>query len=154
MRKVTQALFSAIPGILSVGSIILLIFYVSAVLSTNFFGATFELWFGNVGRSMFTLFQIMTLESWSMGIVRPVMESFTWAWAFFVPFILVTSFAVLNLFIGIIVDAMQTQSAEESKVLREEADEILVESGEIHEEIIALRKEVRQLTALIQSNPD
>ena len=154
MRKVTQALFSAIPGILSVGSIILLIFYVSAVLSTNFFGATFEPWFGNVGRSMFTLFQIMTLESWSMGIVRPVMESFTWAWAFFVPFILVTSFAVLNLFIGIIVDAMQTQSAEESKVLREEADEILVESGEIHEEIIALREEVRQLTALIQSNPD
>ena len=60
---------------------------------------------------MFTLFQIMTLESWSMGIVRPVMENFSWAWAFFVPFILVTSFAVLNLFIGIIVDAMQAQNA-------------------------------------------
>ena len=108
MRKVTQALFVAIPGILSVGTIIILIFYVSAVLSTNFFGNEFEPWFGNIGSSMFTLFQIMTLESWSMGIVRPVMDSFSWAWAFFVPFILVTSFAVLNLFIGIIVDAMQT----------------------------------------------
>jgi len=70
MRKVIQALFVAIPGILSVGSIIILIFYVSAVLSTNFFGNEFEQWFGNIGRSMFTLFQIMTLESWSMGIVR------------------------------------------------------------------------------------
>ena len=63
------------PGILSVGSMILLIFYVR-VLSTNFFGSEFAQWFGTIGRSMFTLFQIMTLESWSMGIVRPVMESF------------------------------------------------------------------------------
>jgi len=154
MRKVTQALFSAIPGILSVGSMILLIFYVSAVLSTNFFGGEFTEWFGNVGKSMFTLFQIMTLESWSMGIVRPVMENFSWAWAFFVPFILVTSFAVLNLFIGIIVDAMQTQNAEEARVLKEEADEILMESGEIHEELIALRKEVQQLTVLLESRKD
>ena len=73
MRKVVQALFVAIPGIFSVGAIIMLIFYVSAVLTTNFFGAEFDEWFGSVGRSMYSLFQIMTLESWSMGIVRPVM---------------------------------------------------------------------------------
>ena len=95
MRKVIQALFVAIPGILSVGSIIILIFYVSAVLSTNFFGNEFDQWFGNIGRSMFTLFQIMTLESWSMGIVRPIMDSFSWAWVFFVPFILARSPALL-----------------------------------------------------------
>ncbi|MGF1649979.1 MAG: ion transporter, partial [Hyphomicrobiaceae bacterium] len=55
----------------------------------------------------------MTLESWSMGIVRPTMELFPYAWIFFVPFIIITSFAVLNLFIGIIVDAMQTAHADE-----------------------------------------
>ena len=149
MRKVTQALFFAIPGILSVGSIILLIFYVSAVLSTNFFGAEFTLWFGTIGRSMFTLFQIMTLESWSMGIVRPVMEHFSWAWAFFVPFILITSFAVVNLLIGIIVDAMQTQNETINRELAENAGE--GQDRDMRRELIDLKKEVQDLSALIKS---
>ena len=127
---------------------ILLIFYVSAVLSTNFFGNEFSLWFGTIGRSMFTLFQIITLESWSMGIVRPVMEDFSWAWAFFVPFILVTSFAVLNLFIGIIVDAMQTQNRAINTELVEDAQEN--REGDIRRELAHLRKEVEELSALIK----
>mgnify|MGYP003345846194 CR=1 FL=1 len=83
------------------------------IFVTNFFGNKFENWFGTIGDSMYSLFQIMTLESWSMGIVRPVMEEYPYAWAFFVPFILITTFAVLNLFIGIIVDAMQHQTIED-----------------------------------------
>ena len=79
----------------------------------------FDEWFGSIGRSMYSLFQIMTLESWSMGIVRPVMEVYPWAWLFFVVFILITSFAVLNLFIGIIVDAMQQQSIAEQAAFLE-----------------------------------
>ena len=150
-RKVTQALFVAIPGILSVGSIIILIFYVSAVLSTNFFGDEFEPWFGNIGSSMFTLFQIMTLESWSMGIVRPVMESFSWAWAFFVPFILVTSFAVLNLFIGIIVDAMQTQNSQTKINDQNESNGGSIEAKEIRAEISKLSQEISELTKLLKS---
>jgi len=107
MKRIIQAIFISIPGILSVGTIIILIFYISSVLTTTFFGEKFYEWFGTIGNSMYTLFQIMTLESWSMGIVRPVMQEFPLAWLFFVPFILVTTFAILNLFIGIIVDAMQ-----------------------------------------------
>ncbi len=135
MRKVVQALFYAIPGIFSVGSIIMLIFYVCSVLTTNFFGAQFDEWFGSIGRSMYSLFQIMTLESWSMGIVRPVMEVFPLAWIFFVIFILITSFAVLNLFIGIIVDAMQQQSVAEQHIIHEETE---------------LRKEIGELKELLQ----
>ncbi|MCG8510656.1 MAG: ion transporter, partial [Rhodospirillales bacterium] len=108
MRRVIAALLTAIPGLFAVGSIILLCFYVGAVLATKLFGVQFPEWFGSIGASMYSLFQIMTLESWSMGIVRPVMEVFPYAWLFFVPFIVATSFAILNLFIGIIVDAMQT----------------------------------------------
>ena len=76
----------------------------------NYLGYThpfMQEWFGSIGASAYTLFQIMTLESWSMGVVRPTMELFPWAWAFFIPFIIITSFAVLNFFIGIIVDSMQ-----------------------------------------------
>ena len=85
-------------------------FYTAAVLATNLFGAAFPTWFGTIGRSLFSLFQIMTLESWSMGIVRPVMEQFPYAWSFFVPFIILATFTILNLFIGIIVSTMQELS--------------------------------------------
>ncbi len=111
MRRVVSALGHSIPGMASVVAVLCLLFYVSAVLTTKLFGAhpdpRMQEWFGTIGDSAYTLFQIMTLESWSMGIVRPTMEFFPLAWLFFVPFIIVTSFAVLNLFIGIIVDAMQ-----------------------------------------------
>ena len=112
MRRVITAIGHSIPGMVSVIGVLCLVFYVSAVLCTNLFGQhpdpRMQEWFGSVGASAYSLFQIMTLESWSMGIVRPTMELFPYAWAFFVPFIIVTSFAVLNLFIGIIVDAMQS----------------------------------------------
>jgi voltage-gated sodium channel len=147
MRKVIQALFLAIPGIFSVGSIILLIFYVCSVLATNFFGPQFDEWFGSVGRSMYSLFQIMTLESWSMGIVRPVMQVYPFAWIFFIIFILVTTFAVMNLFIGIIVDAMQQQSYDEQQEKKEKST---LDAAEIHKSIIILQDEIRSLKKMIQ----
>ena len=102
-----------------------------------------------MGESAYSLFQIMTLESWSMGIVRPVMEVHPFAWAFFVPFILVTSFTVLNLFIGIIVDAMQSQHVEEQEAERQEAlDAAAADRREMHQilaELKALRAEVAEL---------
>ncbi len=112
MRLVMQALLQAIPGMAAVVALLLLVFYVTSVMATKLFGADFHTWFGTVGRSAYSLFQIMTLESWSMGIVRPVMELYPWAWAFFVPFILVVTFAVLNLFIAIIVNSMHDAASD------------------------------------------
>jgi len=143
MRTVVQALITAIPGMLSIVALITLIFYVSAVLTTNLFGDEFGPWFGDIGRSMYTLFQIMTLESWSMGIVRPVMEVYPYAWAFFVPFILVTSFAVINLFIGVIVDSMQTQH-------REVTSEVLAETTSIESKIDSVERELSDLRELLR----
>jgi voltage-gated sodium channel len=145
MRRVVGALIAALPGMGSVFTIIFLVFYVAAVLATNFFAATFPDWFGSVGGSLYTLFQIMTLESWSMGIVRPLMEVHPYAWAFFVPFIMITSFAIVNLFIGIIVDAMQSQHTEELDVLQSNSDDLLAGEETILAEIRALRAEVQAL---------
>lgn len=115
MRRVVGALLSVIPGLASIILVMLLIFYVFAVIATNLFAEQHPQWFGTIGHSMYTLFQIMTLESWSMGIVRPLMETHPYAWAFFIPFILIATFTMLNLFIAIIVNAMQTQAEQESK---------------------------------------
>ena len=89
------------------------IFDFAVVMATKLFGDTFPIWFGTLGNSAFSLFQIMTLESWSMGIVRPVMEVYPYAWAFIVPFILVTTFAVVNLIVGLIVNSMQDAHGED-----------------------------------------
>ena len=107
LRKVVAAFVHAVPGLSGVIVVMAIFFYTMAVLATNLFGEAFPQWFGTLGASLFSLFQVMTLESWSMGIVRPVMEVFPWAWAFFVPFIVIATFTILNLFIGIIVSTMQ-----------------------------------------------
>ncbi|KAG1668179.1 Voltage-dependent T-type calcium channel subunit alpha-1H [Nymphon striatum] len=110
LRKVIGGLLNALPGMGSIMLLLSIVFYVFSVMATKLFGAQFPEWFGSLGASAYSLFQIMTLESWSMGIVRPVMEQFPWAWAFFIPFIACTTFTVLNLFIGVVVSAMQKET--------------------------------------------
>jgi voltage-gated sodium channel len=107
LRRVVEGLITAMPGMGSVFMLMGLIFYIGAVIATKLFADAFPQWFGSLGASAYTLFQIMTLESWSMGIVRPVMEVYPYAWAFFLPFILVTTFAVVNLLVGLVVNSMQ-----------------------------------------------
>ena len=124
LRRVVSAIGHSIPGMVSVVGVLGLIFYVASVLATKLFGTypdpNMQEWFGSIGASAYTLFQIMTLESWSMGVVRPTMELFPWAWSFFIPFIIITSFAVLNFFIGIIVDSMQIVQKQEETISDEE----------------------------------
>lgn len=142
MRRVVQGLLAAVPGMGSVVLLLGLIFYVFSVMATKLFGGSFPEWFGSIGASAYTLFQIMTLESWSMGIVRPVMEVYPMSWAFFLPFIVATAFTVLNLFIGIIVDAMQSTHNEEAQ---EERAQVFHETSLVLEEVRHLREEVREL---------
>ncbi|MBE1296757.1 ion transporter [Phycobacter azelaicus] len=113
LRRVVEGFITALPGMGSVFLLMAIIFYIGAVMATKLFGNSFPEWFGNLGLSAYSLFQIMTLESWSMGIVRPVMDVYPYAWAFFVPFIMVTTFAVVNLLVGLIVNSMQDAHAEE-----------------------------------------
>lgn len=127
LRRVVEGFVSALPGMASVFVLMSVIFYIGAVMSTKLFGQSFPDWFGDIGLSAYTLFQIMTLESWSMGIVRPVMETYPYAWMFFVPFIVVTTFAVVNLLVGLIVNSMQDAHASESNERTDTyRDEVLI----------------------------
>ncbi|MCL4675676.1 MAG: ion transporter [Pararhodobacter sp.] len=114
LRRVVEGFIRAVPGMGSVFLLMGMIFYIGAVMATKLFGAAFPEWFGGLGPSAYTLFQVMTLESWSMGIVRPVMAEFPHAWLFFLPFIIVTTFAVVNLLVGLIVNSMQEAHNEET----------------------------------------
>lgn len=145
MRTVVGALFRALPGMGSIVAVLTLVFYVAAVMATKLFGATHPQWFGSIGESMYSLFQVMTLESWSMGIVRPVMEQHPYAWAFFVPFIVVTSFTVLNLFIALIVNSLQSVQEQDREFAESEARLAHDEREALSRQLGELASEVRRL---------
>lgn len=150
MRRVVNSLLMALPGMGSIAGVMVLIFYVSSVLATKLFGASHAALFGSIPASMYTLFQIMTLEGWSDGVVRPVMEVHPWAWLFFIPFILITTFAVLNLVIAVIVNSMQMLNdadKADDRLLEQQA--LRAEKDALAGEIAALRKDVAELKSLL-----
>ncbi len=150
LRRVVGALLSAIPGLGSIALVLVIIYYVFAVIATHLFGAAYPEWFGSLGGSFYTLFQIMTLESWSMGIVRPVMQQYPYAWAFFVPFILVATFTILNLFIAIIVSAMQTYTeSEKQQTAQLITDARTHTEDDLHAEVCKLRHDIHELKQLL-----
>jgi voltage-gated sodium channel len=117
LRRIIESVLSAIPSLSWVIAMLSLIFYIFAVLGTRLYGEAFPEYFGGLGGTFYTLFQIMTLEGWSNDIARPIMAKFPGAVVFFISFILISTFTMLNLFIAIIVDAMsslaETQRADE-----------------------------------------
>ncbi len=135
LRRTMGVLTHALPGIASIAAILGVILYVFAVLATKFFGGAFPEWFGNLHVSLFSLFQIMTLEGW-VGMVEQIMEVFPTAWIFFILFIIISTFTILNLFIAVMVDALNHIHRQE-----EETEIKLIKQ---------LRSEVAELKELIQ----
>jgi len=147
MRSVVEALARAIPGMGAIMLVLAVIFYVGAVMGAKLFSGTHPQFFADLGASAFTLFQVMTLESWSMGVARPVIAEHPFAWIFFVGFIVLTSFAVLNLFIAVIVDSMQSKHFDAETERQAEAHD---EREVLVSEVRALRTELAELKSLLQ----
>ena len=152
LRIIIESILHALPSIGWVSLLLLVVFYIFAVMCTSLFGPQFQDWFGNIGASMYTLFQMVTMESWSMGIARPVMEVFPQAWILFIPFLLVTAFIILNVFIGIIVSSMdEIHKRKAEDLLREKADP--VDCGDLAREIEALQEQLRKVEQMLKDAP-
>ncbi|GII03641.1 ion transporter [Planobispora takensis] len=147
LRKVVTALLTAVPGMTSIVLLLGLVLYVAAVMSTKLYHTTAPAYFGDLPTSLFTLFQMMTGDGWS-DITREVMDRHPWAWVFFVLFMLVCTFVVLNLFIAVVVSAMEEEHAEESVQATEELGTVVLA------ELAALRAEVRELRDRVAAAPD
>ena len=147
MKRVVAGLLGSLASLGSVMGLLLIVFYVSAVITTNVFGGTFPDLFGNIGSSFFTLFQVMTLESWSDGIARPIMEKFPYAWVFFVTFILMATFVVVNLFIAVIVDSFASLKNDTTQDAKDtNSDDIVVK----REEFLAFQRELIEMKEMIK----
>jgi len=144
MRRVVGALLKALPGMASIVGLLGLVLYVFAVMATKLYGAIAPEFFGSLGASLFTLFQIMTVEGWP-DIARSVMTQSPQSWIFFVVYLLIATFMVLNLFIAVVVNAMQSQVTEDLK------DEGEAHTRLILDEVRALRREIELLRGSPQS---
>ncbi len=134
MRLVVQALLTSVPGMAAVTGLLFLLFYIAAVIGCDLFASRFPEHFGTIGASLFSMFQVMTLEGWSETIARPVIAAYPWAWSFFVIFIVLVTMAVLNLFVGVVVNSIQT------------AENVATE-----DEIAALRRDIAELKTMVRA---
>ena len=107
LRNVVEAMLGALPGMGSIVLLMLLIYYVFAVMAVKLFADVMPEQFGDLGSAALTLFQLMAMDDFG-NVVRSAMEEKPWAWLFFFPFTIIATFVVLNLFIGVIVDSIQT----------------------------------------------
>jgi voltage-gated sodium channel len=146
MRRVVNGLLTSIPGMMSIMALLALVLYVAGVMATKMFGPVQPENFGDLGTSLFTLFQVMTGEAWP-DIARELMKEQPMAWIFFVVYILVSSFAVLNLFIAVVVSGMEQEmtddvlEAEEKNAAAQAASDqlLLTEIRALREEVAAMR---------------
>jgi voltage-gated sodium channel len=127
LKVIVETLIITLPSLGWIMVFLLVLFYIFGLVGTVSFGADYPAWFGNIGRSMYTLFQVMTLESWSMGICRPIMQKYPWAFLYFIPFILLATYTIINLFVAIIVNTMQAVAVAEQTRREEEQREMEME---------------------------
>ncbi|MAN47550.1 MAG: ion transporter [Alphaproteobacteria bacterium] len=126
MRRITEALMKALPGMGAIFAVLALVTYVAAVMATNMYGNTdneeVALLFGDLPSSAYSLFQVMTMDGWRFEVVQKVIDDgHPYAWLFFLIFIFIASFAILNLFIALVVDSL---AAEQQAILEEGLEDI------------------------------
>ena len=141
MRIILEAIVKSVKRILWTGSLLVLIYYVYGIIGTHLFGVRFEDWFGSLGKSVYSLFQIMTLESWSMGIARPVIAVYPYAWIYFVSYILLSSFVVMNVVVGIVLTSI-------SECCNKEESE--TKNGSLKEELLKLKNQIVAVEAMLE----
>jgi voltage-gated sodium channel len=147
LRRVVGGLVIALPGMGSILLLLCLIFYVFSVMGAKLYGPTNPELFGSLGQTAYTLFQVMTFDDWSAGVAKPVMEQHPYSWLFFIVFILVSTFMALNLFIGVVVSALDAETAAEAPKLTHPAgfeERILNELAGLRREVASLRAEAAE----------
>ena len=152
LRIIIESLLLAVPSIGWITVLLLIIFYIFAVIGTNIFGPDYPEYFGNLGESFYTLFQIMTLESWSSAIARPITDGAPFSALYFVSFILIATYTTLNIFIAIVVNTMNElhhrdlQEEEEhiKNFIKEENSDLINRLDQLKSDIHSIKQDLNE----------
>ncbi|OUM70333.1 hypothetical protein PIROE2DRAFT_56838 [Piromyces sp. E2] len=149
LQRIISGIGKSLPGISWTAFLMVLIYYIFSIIGVSEFGDEFPDWFGTIPKTMYTLFQVMTLESWSMGISRPVMERFRFAWLYFIPFVVISSFITMNVVVGIVVNSISEVAENKEKIIEAKSIEIC-KTENIKFEIEQMREHLCNLDDLIK----
>ena len=144
LKSIMRSLMDALPNIGWVSVLLFIVYYVFAVLTTNMFGHDFAA-FQSLEKSLFSLFQLMTLESWP-ELLAPILEKHPYSWLVFIPFMVLTSYIFLNLVIGIIVTSMHDISLKKKSTEKREIDEI----RDLKEQMNALSRQIENIQKTLE----
>ena len=148
LRHIVSAILVSAPHVFWAAVLLMIIFYIFGIMGQNLFHEEFPQWFGTLGETVYTLFQVTTLESWSMGIARPVMKVFPWAWCYFVPFVMISSYIVLNVVVGVVVNATSDLSDDDDVTdMRNKMKTKKVTNAELLQQITELKNHIERLEA-------
>ena len=152
LRHIVSAILVSAPHVFWAAVLEMIIFYIFGIMGQNLFHEAFPQWFGTLGETVYTLFQVTTLESWSMGIARPVMKVYPWAWCYFVPFVMISSYIVLNVVVGVVVNATSDISEDDNISMRDKIKAKKVTNTELSEQINELKEHILRLEAKLEEN--
>lgn len=147
LRHIVSAILVSAPHVFWAAVLLMIIFYIFGIMGQNLFHEEFPQWFGTLGETVYTLFQVTTLESWSMGIARPVMKVFPWAWCYFVPFVMISSYIVLNVVVGVVVNATSDLSDDDVTDMKNKMKTKKVTNAELLQQITELKNHIERLEA-------
>lgn len=144
LKLIIESLLKSIPSIGWIAVLLCIVYYIFAVVGVNLFGELYPEYFGDLWGAFFTLFQIMTLESWSSNIARPIMDGTPFAALYFVSFILIATYTTLNIFIAIVVNTMNEISLKELQEEEHHIKEYVAqENAKLHKKLDAIQKELK-----------
>ncbi|MBS7363935.1 MAG: ion transporter [Paludibacteraceae bacterium] len=152
LRHIVSAILVSAPHVFWAAVLEMIIFYIFGIMGQNLFHEAFPQWFGSLGETVYTLFQVTTLESWSMGIARPVMKVYPWAWMYFVPFVMISSYIVLNVVVGVVVNATSDISEDDNISMKDKIKAKKVTNTELSEQINELKEHILRLEAKLEEN--
>ena len=149
LRVIVQAIIDSIPNVSWACVLLMIIFYIFAIMGTTLFAQDFPIAFGTLGKSLFTMFQLTTLEAWP-DIARDVMIKFPLAWTYFVSFIIISSFIVMNVIVGVVVNAI----SEISDDIKKEREKKALKNSSLELELFRLKEQIRKVENLIEMGKD
>ncbi|MFT5162092.1 MAG: voltage-gated sodium channel [Alteromonadaceae bacterium] len=139
LRILMNSFFKALPRLGYVMALMFIIFYIYAAFGSLFFEKINPVLWGDIAISLLTLFRVMTFEGWT-DILYEVMAVYPWGWLYFITFIFLTTFAFLNMVIGIMVNVLEEEHINET---------------ELNDRVVTLKDlhgEIQELKALIRDN--
>ena len=108
LKKIIEALLNSVKRVFYVSLLLFIILYIYATIGSILFSEDIPERWSDLGVSMITLFQVLTLSSWEQ-VMLPLQDIYWWAWIYFFSFIIICGITMLNLLIAVLVDVVINQ---------------------------------------------